>query len=240
MKGLFSHTNRATKRVLSANGYELCRAPGEECCGALHAHAGDAEGAKMLARRNVEAFEASGADFIAVNASGCGAMMKGYGHLLNNDPDWSQRGHNVSGRVRDVSELLADAGPMTGAPLAKRVTYDAPCHLVHAQRVTAQPLAVLSAIPGLEIRPLVDADQCCGSAGIYNLIEPATSDAVLAPKLVHLASTGAELVVTGNPGCHMQIGAGLIRSGSPMRVVHPIDILDASYAQLNRGTKDAH
>jgi len=230
MEGLFTETNRATERVLSKNGYELTAVPGQGCCGALHAHAGDLESARKLARRNIEAFEKSPTEYIAVNAAGCGAMMKEYGHLLRDDPDWRDRGAAVSAKVRDVSELLAAVGPIPGGRMPLRVTYDAPCHLVHAQRITLPPLAVLAAVPGLELIPLRDSENCCGSAGIYNLIEPETSDAVLAPKLDNIADTGASFVATGNPGCLMQIGAGLIRSGSRTRAIHPVDILDASYA----------
>ena len=229
MKGLFVSTNDATRRTLEVNGHPVRPAEGQRCCGALHAHAGELETARRLARANIEAFERSGAELIAVNAAGCGAMMKEYGHLLADDPSWHVRAEAVAARVRDVSELLAAAGPASGAPLAMRVTYDAPCHLLHAQRVVQPPLAVLAAIPGLEIVPLMDADQCCGSAGIYNLVEPETSDAVLAPKLEHIRNTGAPWVATGNPGCLMQIGAGLRRAGIPARVVHPVDLLDAAY-----------
>lgn len=230
MEGLFTGTNRATERVLTKNGYQIVDAPGQGCCGALHAHAGDLETARKLARVNIEAFERSPADFISVNAAGCGAMMREYEHLLKDDPDWRHRAAAVSARVRDVSELLAAAGPIPGGRMPLRVTYDAPCHLVHAQRITLPPLAVLAAIPGLELIPLRDSEYCCGSAGIYNLIEPETSDAVLAPKLENIAETGASFVATGNPGCLMQIGAGLIRSGSRARAIHPVDLLDASYA----------
>jgi glycolate oxidase iron-sulfur subunit len=230
MDGLFNQTNRATDRVLAVNGYAIERAPGQQCCGALHAHAGDLENARRLARRNIAAFERSGAEFIAVNAAGCGAIMKEYGHLLKDDPAWHDRATAIGSRVRDVSELLAAAGPRQGGPLPIRITYDAPCHLQHAQRVTQAPLSVLAAIPGLELVPLHDSDQCCGSAGIYNLIEPETSDAVLAPKLANIKATGAPFVATGNPGCLMQIGAGMIRSGMSARAIHPIDLLDASYA----------
>ena len=231
MEGLLAPTNRATERVLGANGYALVGASGQGCCGALHAHAGDLEAARTLARRNIAAFERSGAAVIAVNAAGCGAMMKEYGHLLHDDPAWAERAAALSARVRDISELLADAGPARGGALPLRVTYDAPCHLLHAQRVVSPPLAVLNAIPELTLVPLTDADQCCGSAGIYNLVEPDTSDAVLVPKLEHINATGAGFVVTGNPGCMMQIGAGLRRQGSATRVVHPVDLLDLSYAQ---------
>lgn len=230
MEGLFTDTNRATERVLQHNGYQTVAAPGQGCCGALHAHAGDLDAARTLARRNIAAFEKSESEFIAVNAAGCGAMMKEYGHLLHDDPDWADRAAALSKRVRDVSELLAAVGPLPGGRLPLRVTYDAPCHLVHAQRVVHQPFAVLAAIPGLELVPLRESENCCGSAGIYNLIEPETSDAVLTPKLMNIAETGAPLVATGNPGCLMQIGAGLLRSGSKARAIHPVDLLDASYA----------
>ena len=230
MEGLFTETNRATERTLAANDYAVVPTSGQRCCGALHAHAGDLEAARALARRNVAAFEASGTDYIVVNAAGCGAMMKEYEHLLADDTEWRHRAAAVSARVRDVSELLADAGPRPGGALDVTVTYDAPCHLYHAQRVTTPPLRVLGAVPGLALVPLEGSEHCCGSAGIYNLVEPEVSDTVLAPKLMRIADTRASLVATGNPGCLMQIGAGLHQAGSRVRVVHPVDLLDASYA----------
>lgn len=234
MRGLFSHTNAATERVLAGNGYKVCQTGTQSCCGALHAHAGDLDTARELAKKNIAAFEEKPTDFIAINSAGCGAMIKEYGHLLHDDPEWSERAERVSARARDVSELIvhatAGAGMRSGAALPIRVTYDAPCHLMHAQRVTAPPLKVLSSIPRMDLVPLVDSDQCCGSAGIYNLIEPDTSDAVLEPKLARIAESQAAYVATGNPGCLMQIGAGLIISGSKAQAVHPIDLLDASYS----------
>jgi glycolate oxidase iron-sulfur subunit len=230
MEGLFAETNRATERTLKQNGYSARSAPGQRCCGALHAHAGDLYGARELARRNIVAFENSGADYVAVNAAGCGAMMKEYEHLLRDDADWHERAAAVAARVRDVSELLAAAGPAPGHRLPLRVTYSPPCHLRHGQRIVDAPLAVLGSIPGLQIEPLNDSDQCCGSAGIYNLIEPETSNRVLEAKLDNVDDTKAAWVVTGNPGCHMQIGAGLIQDGSSVRVIHPVDLLDASYS----------
>jgi glycolate oxidase iron-sulfur subunit len=230
MSGLFAHTNRATERTLTANDYALTGAPGQGCCGALHAHAGSLSRARVLARRNIGAFERSGADYIAVNAAGCGAMMKEYGHLLADDPDWSDRARAFSARVRDVSELLAAAGPRPGGAVPTSIAYDAPCHLLHAQRVADPPLAVLRAIPGLDAVVLPDADQCCGGAGIYNLQHPDISTRVLAPKLERAGRSGVALIATGNPGCHMQIGAGLIRAGLAARCVHPVELLDASYA----------
>jgi glycolate oxidase iron-sulfur subunit len=230
MRELFADTNRATARVLGVNGYDVVPAPGQGCCGALHAHAGDLEGARRLARANVAAFEQSGAELIAVNSAGCGAMCKEYGHLLSGDPAWSSRAAAVAERVRDVSELLADAGPLPAAGPSRRVAYDAPCHLLHAQRVAAPPLAVLAAARGVELVPLEAADQCCGSAGIYGLLEPETSAAVLSPKLTNIARARVDAVATGNPGCLMQIGAGMKRAGIRGRAVHPVDLLDQAYA----------
>jgi glycolate oxidase iron-sulfur subunit len=231
MEGLYAGTNRATERTLTVNGYRMAAATGQRCCGALHVHAGDDDTARKLARANVAAFERSGADYIVANAAGCGAMMKEYGELLVEDPEWHERAVAVASRVRDVSELLAEAGPKPGGELKLTVTYDAPCHLMHAQRVVAAPLAVLGAVPGLTRVPLEGSEHCCGSAGIYNLIEPDVSDRVLAPKLANIAATTAPLVVTGNPGCLMQIGAGLNQAKMRARVVHPVDVLDASYGK---------
>ncbi len=231
MEGLQTATNDATARTLTVNGYQVVNTAGQGCCGALHAHAGDLETARMLAKTNIRAFEATPDALIAVNAAGCGAMLKEYAHLLHDEPEWQRRATVISARTRDATELLAAVGPKPASlrtPL--RVTYDAPCHLQHAQRLTTPPLIVLSAIGNVTHVPLEDSDQCCGSAGIYNLIEPSVSDAVLAPKLRNIAETGATLVVTGNPGCLMQIGAGLLRSDASTRVVHPIDLLDAAYA----------
>jgi len=232
MEGLYAGTNRATERTLTVNGYRMVRTDGQRCCGALHAHAGDDDTVRKLARANVAAFEESGADYVVANAAGCGAMMKEYGQLLADDPKWCDRATAVSARVRDVSELLAEAGPTPGGELPVTVTYDAPCHLLHAQRIAQPPLTVLSAVPGLARVPLEGSEHCCGSAGIYNLIEPHVSDRVLAPKLANIAATSAPLVATGNPGCMMQIGAGLRQAHMKARVVHPVDLLDASYAAM--------
>jgi glycolate oxidase iron-sulfur subunit len=234
MKGLYGPTNAGTCRTLDANDYTCVGAKGQGCCGALHAHAGDLETARKLARVNVAAFESSRADFIVSNAAGCGAMLKEYALLLADDAEWASRAAAISKRARDVSELLAEAGPLEGGRIDVTVTYDAPCHLLHAQRVSAPPLTVLGAIPGLTLVPLVDADACCGAAGIYNLLEPETSAAVLAPKLERIDRTGATLVATGNPGCLMQIGAGLKRARSTARTIHPVDLLDAAYERRFR------
>lgn len=241
MEGLFAPANRATECVLAANDFALAPARGQRCCGALHAHAGDDEGARRLARANIVAFERANVDFICVNAAGCGAMMKDYAHLLGDDPKWRDRATAIAAKVRDVSELLAaanglgsraaSASPRPGGPVRLRVAYDAPCHLLHAQRISTPPLDVLRAIPELELVPLTESDMCCGSAGIYNLVEPDTSDIVLERKLEHIDKARVDVVATGNPGCLMQIGAGLLRSGSSTRTLHPVELLDRSYAR---------
>jgi glycolate oxidase iron-sulfur subunit len=177
----------------------------------------------------VAAFEKCGADYVVANAAGCGAMMKEYGHLLAEDPQWQERAAAVSAKVRDVSELLSAAGPKRGGSLPVRVAYDAPCHLLHAQRIASPPLDVLRAIPDLELVPLTESDVCCGSAGIYNLVEPETSNVVLDRKVDNIEQAKADVVATGNPGCMMQIGAGLLRAGSRTSAVHPVELLDRSY-----------
>lgn len=230
MDGLFRETNLATDRTLRMNGYAVHEPPPARCCGALHAHAGDLGGARDLAKKIILEFEGTTADYIVTNAAGCGAMMKEYGDLLAKDPAWSERAERIASRVRDVTELLAAAGPRRAGPLHLRVTYDAPCHLLHAQRVAAPPLQVLAAIEGVELVPIAGAEQCCGSAGIYNLLEPEVSAQVLAPKLNEIRLSMADVVVTGNPGCLMQIGAGLYMAGTGTRAVHPVDLLDEAYA----------
>jgi glycolate oxidase iron-sulfur subunit len=235
MEGLFYETNRATERAVRDAGYEIVDAPDQMCCGALHAHAGDLAGARELARANTAAFDESGASVIVTNAAGCGAMLESYGHLLADDPAWAERAARVAGAAQDISEVVASAlakdATTLVAPTSRsrtRVAYDPPCHLYHAQRVTTPPLAMLGAVPDIELVPLADADQCCGAAGIYNLLEPSISEAVLAAKLAQISASGASYVATGNPGCLMQIGAGLRRAGSHVRAVHPVDVWDES------------
>ena len=236
MDGLFHPVNRATERTLTVNGYRMRSTPGQVCCGALHAHAGDLETARALARTNIAAFEVGGAAAVVVNSAGCGAMLKEYAHLLADDPAWAARAVRFSATVRDVSELLAAAGPVPAAPIvpARRVAYDAPCHLQHGQRIVDPPLAVLRASGGIRLVALADADQCCGSAGIFNLTQPEVAERVLTPKLRRITESGAEVVATGNPGCLMQIGGGLILTGAPVVARHPVELLDADYA---RGTR---
>jgi glycolate oxidase iron-sulfur subunit len=228
MDGLFSHVHRATARTLAVNGYALVAAPGQTCCGALHEHAGFGDEARALARRNVEVLGRAGADRIVVNAAGCGATLKEYGRLLAGDP-LEPAARALAARVRDVSEALAEAGPRAGAPLPLSVAYDPPCHLLHAQRVSREPLDVLDAVPGLSRVPLDEAELCCGSAGSYSLSEPRLSGEILARKVAAIERARPDVVVTGNPGCVMQIGAGLRARGLKIPVAHPVEILDQSY-----------
>ncbi len=239
--GLFSRVNRATKRVLEANGYHLVSVQGQGCCGALHAHGGDLEAARSMARRNVEAFGDAGLDYLVTNASGCGAAAASYGSLLAHDADFARRAAAIAERVRDVSELLADRGPLPGGPLSLSVTCDAPCHLLHARGVDGSQTAVLEAIPKLEVRPLPNAGECCGGAGIYGLTHPRLGGWIGSDKVRSVLETGAEVLVTGNPGCMMQIGAGLRLAGRNLPVFHPVELLDESYRRggIYRTTGDA-
>jgi glycolate dehydrogenase iron-sulfur subunit len=225
MDTLFGHVHQATKRTLEANGYRVVEVPDQVCCGALHEHAGDREGARALAAANVEVLDGR-ADLVVVNSAGCGALLKDYGHLLGTD-----RAAILARTVRDVSELLAERGPRVGAPLNLEVAYDAPCHLQHAQRVQEPPLILLRAIPGLRLRLLPDSDRCCGSAGIYSVLRPQMARAVLEAKIsgMRAATPRPNVVVTGNPGCLMQIGAGLRAAKLPIGVAHPVELLDLSY-----------
>ncbi|MGW8265222.1 MAG: (Fe-S)-binding protein [Longimicrobiales bacterium] len=228
-EGLLPRVNRATARVLEANGYRVVPSSGQRCCGAIHAHTGDLEGARRLARRNIRAFEASGARIIAVNAAGCGAIMKEYGHLLAADEQYAQRAADMSARVKDVSELLGREGLRVGDPLPLKVTYDAPCHLLHAQKVSHEPLFLLRSIPELRVLPLAGQEECCGGAGVYGIMHPELGGAIGRDKVSAVLETGADLVATGNPGCLMQIGAGLWEKGRRVDVVHPVELLDESY-----------
>ncbi len=237
--GLFARVNDATVRVLEANGYSVVQVEGQGCCGALHAHAGDLEAARALARRNVKAFEAAGVDYLAMNASGCGAAMAEYGTLLAHDEELGERARSLANRVRDVSQLLAARGPVPGGRLEVSVAYDAPCHLVHAQGVADPPKAVMGAIPGARQVPLPKADECCGGAGIYGITHPRLGGWIGGDKVRSVLDTGAEVLVTGNPGCMMQIGAGLRLAASRMPVVHLVELLDESYRRSGRYDGDA-
>ena len=227
--GLYARVNAATVRVLEANGFEVVTVRGQDCCGALHAHSGDLEGARALARLNVACFEAAGVDFVVVNAAGCGASMKDYRHLLSRDAAFAGRATALSAKVRDVHEILAETGPRPGAPVPCRVAFDFPCHLLHAQRIQEAPLKVMAAVPGAVVKVIEGASECCGGAGIYGITHPELGGRIGGDKIAAVRRAGCETVATPNPGCMMQIGAGLILEGAAEGVIHPVELLDESY-----------
>ncbi|HME93427.1 MAG TPA: heterodisulfide reductase-related iron-sulfur binding cluster [Methylomirabilota bacterium] len=226
----FGPQNRATARVLARNGAEVVAPRAQACCGALHAHAGEHATALDLARRTIEAFERADVEAVIVNTSGCGAHMKAYGLLLAGDPAWRDRAARFASRVRDVSEFLAEQ-PLRGplAPVERTVTYHDPCHVVHGQKIRTQPRALLAQVPGLRVVELKEADWCCGSAGTYNLTQPEMATRLQERKIAHVQATGADAVVTANPGCIIQIAQGLAAKGSPVQVLHIVEILDQAY-----------
>lgn len=231
MPELLPEVNRATAEVLVANGYRVFAPPAQRCCGALHAHAGELEVAQRLAKQNIAAFEAVGAEWVVVNAAGCGAMMKEYGHLLADDAEIRTRAEAFSRRVRDVSEVLAMA-PLRGVlqPLPMRVAYDDPCHLLHGQHIREQPRALLRQVPALELVEVPEGDWCCGSAGLYSLVHPETANALTARKIEHIASVRPQLVATGNPGCILQLRRGMKQCDLDIEVCHPVEVLARAYA----------
>ncbi len=223
MSQLFADVNAATARVLARNGFEVVVPPGQGCCGALQAHAGDEPFAAGLARRNVAAF--ADVDVVVVNSAGCGAALRDAGRWLPGE------GERLAASARDVCELLdAEGLREPGRRLACRVAYDDPCHLLHAQRVGDAPRRILAAIPGVELVSHDDPGACCGAAGTYNLTQPEMARAVLARKLDALAAVDADVIASGNPGCMMQLRAGAVERGLRARVVHPITLLDEAYA----------
>jgi len=231
----FAHLNEATVRVLSRNGCEVLTVKEQTCCGALQVHNGDSPTAREMARHNLRVFEESGADYIIVNAAGCGAMLKEYGFLLGDDPDDRSRAQSFSSRVRDISEFLIDVveahGGLRGTlhPIPRRVAYHDACHLAHGQRVRKQPRKLLRAIPELELVEIKESDWCCGSAGIYNITNYEMSMRLLDRKMDHLAKTDAGIIAAANPGCMIQLELGVKKRGLPMKVLHPVELLDMSY-----------
>lgn len=221
--------NAASARALAADGFEVVAPPEQPCCGALSMHAGEEAQAMAFARRMIDVFDAHQVDLIAINAGGCGSHMKEYGDLLRDDPAYAERARRFAVRCRDISGILADSdGRATRHPLPMRVAYHDSCHLQHAQRVRSAPRALLAQIPGLELVELPDGPICCGSAGIYNLVQPATAAALGDRKAAVIAPLKVDLVATGNPGCLLQLQSALARAGSRARVVHTVEILDAS------------
>jgi glycolate oxidase iron-sulfur subunit len=226
----FSETNEATVRVLARNGMEVLVPRSQKCCGALHVHAGERGTAQALARHNVATFERTGADYYVINAAGCGSTLKEYGELLEHDPVWAERAHAFASKVRDINELLGSVDLNTDfGRIEKTVTYQDACHLAHGQRIREQPRKLIQSIPGIKLVEMNESDFCCGSAGIYNLTHPEMAQKLLELKMDNLAQTGAEMVVASNPGCIIQIAAGVRQRGLPMEVVHPVDLLDRAY-----------
>ena len=226
MRTSYGDIHTATARVLARHGVRVIESPGQICCGALHAHAGDRDEAKRLAKRNVAAFES--ADVLLVNAAGCGAHLKTYAHLLEDDAGWRDRALALASRVRDVTEYLAALPPDASfGELAMRVTYQDPCHLAHAQGIRAEPRAVLGRVKGLELVEMADGDVCCGSAGFYNIAQPDYADRLLEPKIDAILATRPDAVVTANPGCMLQLAAGLrARGRADIPVLHVVEVLD--------------
>ena len=229
----FPQVNAATARVLAAEGCDVIIPAGQGCCGALSLHGGRRAEAARFARRTIEEFERAGVDAIVVNVAGCGSAMKEYAELLADDPGWSERAAALAGRVRDLSEYLAGLGPAAPRhPLDMTVAYHDACHLAHAQRITAQPRELLAAIPELRLAAIPDGGTCCGSAGIYNLVQPEPARELGQRKATAVAGTRADLLVTGNPGCAMQITSALAARGTPMPAAHTAEVLDASLRGL--------
>jgi glycolate oxidase iron-sulfur subunit len=230
MGTVFANTNRAAARVMARNGADVDVPTGQQCCGALHVHAGIMHDARVLARRNIDAFEASGDDPIVVTAAGCGAALKEYGYLLKDDPDYASRAARFSARVRDVTEYLGERPLVSPTKaVARTVTYQEPCHLVHAQRISRQPRDLMRAVPGLKLVEMKDSSLCCGSAGIYNIIREEMANELGDRKARHAMETDAAEVITANPGCLMQVRASVRRNGGAMRVRHIVDLLDEAY-----------
>lgn len=225
---MFFETNQATARLLQKAGCDVVFVENQSCCGALHAHSGEKDGAKELAKRNIEAFERVNVDFIVNNAGGCGAALKEYHHWFHDDPAWKERAMAFVAKMRDANELLAELPPLTfSKPLNARVTYQDSCHLAHGQGIRNQPRQLLRSIPGVEYVELAIADSCCGSAGIYNITNYDMSMQILDGKMEHVKETKAHYVVTSNPGCLLQMKNGIIRAGmeGKMEAIHIMDLL---------------
>jgi glycolate oxidase iron-sulfur subunit len=233
MSVFFSPTNIATLRVLALNGCDIHIPRGQECCGALAVHSGDREGGRTLARQLIDLFEPLNLDTIVVNAAGCGATMREYERILADDGNYRERSEAFSRRIRDVSEVLFDLPisfpARSGAGLPLRVAYHDACHLAHGQRVRKQPRWLLQQMPGVELLELKESDWCCGSAGTYNLTQPVMADRLLQRKIDHILNTSADILVTGNPGCSLQIARGLRERGSSIQVMHTMDLLSRAY-----------
>ncbi|HWP92168.1 MAG TPA: glycolate oxidase subunit GlcF [Thermodesulfobacteriota bacterium] len=228
---LFPRTNEATVRVLSENGCEVVIPEKQGCCGALSIHTGRLSEGRDLARANIDVFSGYNVDAIIVNSAGCGSSMKEYGEILREDQPYAEKATKLSEKTKDIMEFLADVG-LQGhlKELKLRVTYQDACHIAHAQRIKAHPRKVIKQIPGIDFIELPESDLCCGSAGIYNLIQPKMSESLLDRKISNLKKTNVDYLVAGNPGCLLQIQMGIRRSGLKVKVAHPVELLDWAYS----------
>jgi glycolate oxidase iron-sulfur subunit len=235
----FARLNEATVRVLQANGCEVVIPAGQSCCGALHVHAGIRDVARKLARQNIDAVEKGGFDAIITNAAGCGSTLKEYGELLAHDRDYATRALQFSNVMKDATEFLASIDLNTDMkPVNATVTYQDSCHLAHGQKVRSAPRQLLRAVPGVEFREMPMADACCGSAGIYNALHTDMSMQILEKKMENVNTVSAQIVATANPGCMLQLRAGVKKWGQEgVRVAHVIEILDEAYRNVRPGTK---
>jgi glycolate oxidase iron-sulfur subunit len=243
----FSHVNAATARILVAEGCEVIIPRSQQCCGALMLHSGMEQEAVAQAKRMIAAFEAAEVETIVLNSAGCGSAMKEYGHLLRDDPDWSDRAAAFSAKCKDVSEVLCELEPIAPRhPITLRVAYHDACHLQHAQGIREQPRRLLAGIPGLEVAEIPEASLCCGSAGVYNLLNSETANQLGDRKVDNLLTTGAQAVLSANPGCLLQLMQGLRRRGmKTMPAFHMVEVLDASIrgisaAELLNGQEPVH
>lgn len=233
-EALFHRTNRSTVRLLRAAGYQVTMPANQTCCGALHAHAGELEKSRALARQNIASFEHSGADLYLTNAGGCGAALKEYPALLAHDPAWAARAAAFSARVRDVSEVLFEADLPAFRTVAVQATYQDSCHLANVQGVREQPRRLLRRMPGLRLVEMAESDRCCGAAGTYSLLHFDVSMGILAEKMARVAQTNASLIVTGNPGCLLQLRLGIRRARleGKVRAEHLVDVVAAHCEHL--------
>jgi glycolate oxidase iron-sulfur subunit len=229
----FPGVNAATARVLAAEGCDVIIPRGQGCCGALSLHTGRTAEASRFARATIETFERAGVDAIVVNSAGCGSAMKEYSRLLSEDPSWAPRADALSAKVRDLAEFLAEIGPVAQRhPLPVTAAYHDACHLGHAQRITRQPRDLLAAIPDLRLAELPDAGTCCGSAGVYNLLQPEAARELGSRKADAVLACGASLLISANPGCTLQISAALAERGESVATAHTAEVLDASIRGL--------
>ena len=237
---LFSDVNEATVRVLRRNGCDVIFPAKQICCGALNIHNGESAAARMMARRNIDAFLDADVDAVVVNAAGCGAAMKEYDYLLRDDPVYAEKAKRFSSIVKDAAQFLGDLG-LAGklAPLKMTVTYQDPCHLAHGQRVRSQPRNLLKAIPELQLNEMEGSDRCCGSAGIYNITHPGMSQHLLKEKMQSVVATQAEAVIAPNPGCMLQLRYGSQQYGPQVKVYHLMDLLDRAYSEAESSSSNA-